>query len=297
MTLSDIETFLAIADGRSITQAADVLFVSQSTVSHRLKKLEDTLGVNLILRGKGFRNVELTQKGEEFIPLARQWKTLWQNTYNFKLANTDSSLSIAGPDSINAHLLVPFYNQLSNMNNPINLQVRTMPSSEIYTSINNNEIDIGFVFHQSRYKDIICKPIFRESIYMVCKAGSHYDTGPIHPNKLDPKNEILLPWGVDFQRWHDIWWNPRINPHVCVDNVTLLLNLMNNTRYWAACPESVICSLKDNPDIEIHRFSVSPPSRTCYMLEQRNPKQSKAIIIDAFKAHLETFLAKSGFTV
>lgn len=294
MDFCDIETFLAIAEERSITKAADILYVSQSTVSYRLKKLENTLGVNLILRNKGFRNVEFTQKGEEFIPIARQWKTLWRDTYNFKLANLDSSLSIAAPDSINAYWLAPLYKQLSNMHEPLNLQIKTMPSSEVYAALSNNEIDIGFVFHHSRYKDIICKPIFNENIHMICKTGNYYGSSLIHPNKLNPKNEIFLPWSIDFQRWHDTWWNPGLNPHACVDNVALLINLMYDTQYWATCPDSVISSFKNNPDFEIHRFSVIPSNRICYIVEQRNPKQSKAININIFKTHLSTFIIESG---
>ena len=37
MDLSEIETFLTIVNTKSITKTADILFLSQPTVSHRLK--------------------------------------------------------------------------------------------------------------------------------------------------------------------------------------------------------------------------------------------------------------------
>ena len=62
MDLSEIETFLTIVNTKSITKTADILFLSQPTVSHRLKSLEKELGFPLIVRKKGFKNVELTSK-------------------------------------------------------------------------------------------------------------------------------------------------------------------------------------------------------------------------------------------
>ena len=53
MDLANIEVFLAIARTRSISKAAKTLFVSQSTVSYRLKLLEEELDCKLIERGRG----------------------------------------------------------------------------------------------------------------------------------------------------------------------------------------------------------------------------------------------------
>ena len=48
MNLADIETFLMIVKTKNITKTADNLFLSQPTVSHRLKLLEEELKVKLI---------------------------------------------------------------------------------------------------------------------------------------------------------------------------------------------------------------------------------------------------------
>ena len=70
MQLYDIVTFLTIANTHSITAAAKELFISQTTATHRLKSLENELGTTLIYRKRGQRGVELTPKGEAFIPIA-----------------------------------------------------------------------------------------------------------------------------------------------------------------------------------------------------------------------------------
>ena len=60
MDLADIEMFLSIVSTKSISKTADALFLSQPTVSHRLKLLEKELNCSLILRSKGFKQIELT---------------------------------------------------------------------------------------------------------------------------------------------------------------------------------------------------------------------------------------------
>ena len=67
MNLAEIETFLTIVNTKSITRTADLLFLSQPTVSHRLTSLENELGFPLVIRQKGHKQVELTAKGTDFI--------------------------------------------------------------------------------------------------------------------------------------------------------------------------------------------------------------------------------------
>ena len=66
MNLAEIETFLTIVNTKSITKTADLLFLSQPTVSHRLTSLENELGFSLVIRNKGHKQVELTPKGNGF---------------------------------------------------------------------------------------------------------------------------------------------------------------------------------------------------------------------------------------
>ena len=89
MNQADIETFLTLVKTRNITKTAESLFVSQPTVSHRLKLLEEELGVPLLLRKKGYKKVELTPKGEEFIPIAQRWLSLMKETMLLKNAGEE----------------------------------------------------------------------------------------------------------------------------------------------------------------------------------------------------------------
>jgi len=60
--LSDLTAFLAVAKKRSFTQAAAKLGVSQSAVSHTIRRLETRVGVRLLNRTT--RSVAPTEGGE-----------------------------------------------------------------------------------------------------------------------------------------------------------------------------------------------------------------------------------------
>jgi DNA-binding transcriptional LysR family regulator len=69
VTLQQLAYFVAVADVRSFTRAADVVGVAQPTLSRQLRALEDDLGAPLVNRGKV---VTLTPAGEAVLPLARR---------------------------------------------------------------------------------------------------------------------------------------------------------------------------------------------------------------------------------
>jgi DNA-binding transcriptional LysR family regulator len=67
-----LAAFVAVAEGRSFSRAADQLAVAQSLVSKRLSRLEDRLGGRLIERG-GRSEVRLTRLGAVFLPEAKDF--------------------------------------------------------------------------------------------------------------------------------------------------------------------------------------------------------------------------------
>lgn len=64
-TLKQLQTFMEVARQRSVSKAAERLFVTQPAVSMQIRQLEDAFGLPLI-EPLG-RNIRLTQAGEEFL--------------------------------------------------------------------------------------------------------------------------------------------------------------------------------------------------------------------------------------
>src|SRR5918992_646540 len=71
VTFTQLAYFLAVADVRSFTRAAESVGVAQPTLSRQLKALETELGAALVDRG-GRDGPVLTPAGEALLPLARR---------------------------------------------------------------------------------------------------------------------------------------------------------------------------------------------------------------------------------
>lgn len=70
MELEYIREFCKLAEKENYTDAADELFISQSTLSRHIKAFETELGIDLFTR-KG-KNVEINEYGKRFLPYAKQ---------------------------------------------------------------------------------------------------------------------------------------------------------------------------------------------------------------------------------
>jgi DNA-binding transcriptional LysR family regulator len=67
--LTDLRVFTAIAEAKSLTEAASALHLTAPSASYRLKNLEQAMGVPLFLRTQ--RGMELTAAGETVLRYAR----------------------------------------------------------------------------------------------------------------------------------------------------------------------------------------------------------------------------------
>ena len=70
-TLRQLEVFAAAAEQESLTRAAELLHLTQSTASTHLRTLEQCLGVPLLLR-RGQGGVTLTEDGHRLYPMVKK---------------------------------------------------------------------------------------------------------------------------------------------------------------------------------------------------------------------------------
>src|SRR5690606_1786634 len=73
-----LNQFLAVAEAGSISAAATALFVTQPTLTVNMRKLEESLGVKLLIRTP--RGVALTEYGETLYQNGRLMRRLYDNT-------------------------------------------------------------------------------------------------------------------------------------------------------------------------------------------------------------------------
>lgn len=288
MTLDYIETFLAVVEFQNISLASQKLYLSQSTVSQRIQLLEQELGVKLFVRQRGHRNVYLTSHGQEFIPIAHQWISLWRNTQQLKEHRSYQLLTIGGIDLINNFTFVPLYQKILKNYPDIYLDIRTHHSTELYSLLEKRIIDIGFVVNQKRFPDIIATPVYKEDMYLVCHPDSNYYDG-ISPEKLSPSNEIFLRWNSDLEAWHDRYWANH-KPLMRVNTGFMLSHYLIKPDYWSIAPASCARLLKKTQNLTYYTLSSPPVPSTCYQITHRYPRESSALAIQQFSHEIFDFI-------
>ncbi len=294
MTIQEIETFLAIIEAGTLTGAANKLYLGQSTVSNRIKSLEEELGVRLFYRDKGHRNISLTNAGENFIPIAHQWQALWRNTQLLPNQSIRHYVHIGSVDLINNYTFVPLYKRLIQEHPEICFHIKTHHSGEIYGLLSSYNIDLGFVFSSVNLPDVISQPIYRELMYLVCRKDAPYYDG-ISPDMLSEKDEVFINWGSDFELWHNTYW-PNREFLMSVNTGSLIEHYLTETSTrWAIVPMSLVeMIMKRNPRITHYQLQTPPPPRICYMLTSRYPKTNIQEQIQTIISTMEDFIKSSS---
>ena len=74
MDMDELQTFIVLAGCRNFTKTAEILHIVQSTVSNRIRSLEEYMGTKLVIRYKN--GIHLTEEGAAFLSYANQISAL-----------------------------------------------------------------------------------------------------------------------------------------------------------------------------------------------------------------------------
>ena len=290
MDLAEIETFLTIVSTKSITKTSEILFLAQPTVSHRLQALEKELGFDLIIRSKGHKMTELTPKGNEFVPVAERFLSLWKETLALRDSRGSMLLSVGCTDSMNVALLAPFYQQLIAHDSGLDLVIQTHQSSELYGMVDNHDLDIAFVYYHLHYKNIITERVFEEKLYLLQTDTPEVPKTVIAPSELNPDAELFLKWDDSYQIWHDQWFTNSVRPRINIDTITLLNRIWTDPKGWLIAPESVVWELAHYRPLFISELKNPPPARICYKIRHRYPNVVTEQAVSSFEEKLSEYL-------
>lgn len=164
--------------------------------------------------------------------------------------------------------------------------------NEIHSLVESRAADIGFVFSQNNYPDIISRPVYRELMYLVCHKDSSYGAD-IACADLDPALEVHLRWGQDYQRWHDRHWSPEHYSAITVNTGSTLQRFLDEPGRWAVAPMSVIHEMSHDSNIVYYALKEPPPPRICWMLTNRYQNARRREIMELFEAEMFSFIEKS----
>jgi DNA-binding transcriptional LysR family regulator len=146
LDLDQLQSFCAIADCGSFTEAARRVHKTQSAVSMQIKRLEERLGRALLSRDG--RGVELTSHGQELYSRAR--RMLRTNAEILDLFSDDDlagSIRFGVPDDYAVRLLPVILSSFQKTHPKIVVDVRCQPSEELLEGMRTGKYDL-IVFTQ-----------------------------------------------------------------------------------------------------------------------------------------------------
>ena len=257
MDFKQVETFLKVVACQNITKAAELLYITQSTASYRLKSLEEELGTELIIRRKGTQLVRLTAQGQNFVPIACEWMRVYQMTRRFCRDSKILNLRIAAPDSLHRYFQSTY--QEIREQEDLRLSILTSNSDQIVSMIEQRQADIGFSYLpvEGRELDIMPVGVFK---LVVAHCGEGLQEGSfIDPGTLDPRKCIMLK-GLGYDNPHTAaflhkWFPESQDYAVTLDSRATLEGSMISGE-WALLPEQGIDSQElKRSDIHIYQLA------------------------------------------
>jgi len=275
MNTSEVEAFLAVVRNGNISKASRQLFISQSTISQRIKSLESKLEVRLIERSKGITTIKLSKEGENFYKIALKWEQLMTDSKMLKQKQYNQNVSIAGVDSINNFVLNDVFRSIVNDNPSISYFFRTHQSNEIYTLVEDNTVDIGFILQERVSESVIKEEFFREELVLVLnrKLGSI----PVTLDSLDATKELYINWGHVFTLWHEKNFGYGGTLGVEVHTGVLINEFLKSKEYWAIIPVSMAKQFMRENDMQVIRFKQDGAYRICYLIYDKNNGNAEEI--------------------
>lgn len=148
MTLTQLRTFIAVADNGSVRAAAEQLHVSQPSVSGSLAALGEEIGVPLTEReGRGMR---LSPAGEVFLPHAREALGLLEQGQRLARQTADresATVRIAAVFTAAEFLLPPLLRRFQKEHPDIPIQLDIGNRERVLEQLTAREADVGVGGH------------------------------------------------------------------------------------------------------------------------------------------------------
>ncbi|GIO27963.1 LysR family transcriptional regulator [Ornithinibacillus bavariensis] len=275
MDFEQLKTFVSLANSKNFTRTAEEMNVVQSTVTTRIKSLEEEIGETLFLRKT--RNVEITDAGKNFLTYVI--KTLEIMNEGVKTTRIQSkfthSLVIGGMNSLWETSIFEQINQYQASNPHTSLRLITGHSEDIIEKIRYGLIDVGFVYNPLHPPIFNVEMIREESICLVGETHFVGSLGLLESKDLKDIPFIHYNWGTDFSEWFEEEVGKHETMRYRVDHAGIALRLILNGEGIGFMLESIIRDYEKDGLISRVKFNPKEniPSRKVYMVSSKNKKE------------------------
>lgn len=279
MDFDQLRAFYTVAQTKNFTKAAEMLHLVQSTVTMRIKQLEEKIGKPLFERDT--RSVEITQAGKALLPYAERILKLAQEGLSEVAAIQpyEDRLSIGSPDSIWSYLLEPILKEYHLRYPQIAVVTKTGHSADVVQYLLDHIIQIGFVNVPPTLTNFEVIPFHQEEILLVAHPDHPVARkGSIKISEIAELPLLFVNWGEAFERWISQYLPPSYVPKLQLDKAQLAIDLvMEGVGVSLLARSAVKSELAKNELVEVKIAGEHPPQRTTYIVLQRDKKSRPSV--------------------
>ncbi len=174
MLLAQIDAFLAVAERRSVSAAAAVLYVTQPALTTRIKNLERELGVQLFVRTP--RGMRLTAEGRAFRAHAqRAVQALAEGRQLLRELREGrvGELVVGAAPAISTYVLPLVLRRFQASFPNVHLIVRTGHSEEILELVLREQVQVGLV-RELPHPATTSRPLYEDEIVLVVHPAHRF---------------------------------------------------------------------------------------------------------------------------
>jgi len=201
MTLTELRYIVAVARERHFGKAASACFVSQSTLSIGVKKLEEELGVTLFERARN--EVSLTPRGEQIIEQAQrvlEEVDLIRNMAKAGKGPLVGALRIGAIHTIGPYLFPALIPTLHEKVPEMPLVVQESFTANLTTLLKQGQLDAIIISYPFEEPGIETLPLYDEPFVVVLPASHPWaEKKAISADMLQQENILLLGAGNCFR--------------------------------------------------------------------------------------------------
>ena len=174
MTLEQLEAFVETSRRGTVGRAAEALFVTQPTLTARLKALERELNTTLFVRsGRGMR---LTESGRTFLPYAeRTLDTAGAGRRVLaELARGESGhLALGAAPAVSTYVLPRILRRFRRTHPKVALAVRTGHSEEVLELVLREQVQVGLA-RSLRHPEVDAIPLYEDELVLVVDPAHRF---------------------------------------------------------------------------------------------------------------------------
>ncbi|MFC5358992.1 LysR family transcriptional regulator [Azospirillum himalayense] len=172
LSLRQIRAFLAAAQTRSFTRAAESLHVAQPTLTVQIRRLEEALAVKLFDRNT--RSVELTRIGSELLPVFQRMvhdlDAVVVDTHEIA-AMRRGVVRVAALPTIAAGVLPDAIQSFRELHPGVTFVLKDVIASRVLGLVRSEEVDLGVTGGEAKGQDIDTVLEVRDRMHIVFPQG------------------------------------------------------------------------------------------------------------------------------